>query len=314
MPRITWDDLPDAVRHRVEEILGSSVVAHVSHPGGFSPGTADTVTCADGSAAFVKAVHPDLNQRSPKIHRAELKVMRALPSGLPVPRLIDGFEDDGWVVLVLENVDAEHPALPWTRATFEHAIDAVLDLSDRLTLSPLDDVAGASDALYGMWNGWSNVLDETPDDLDAWVLERLEAWETRAMASLETVGGDTLVHLDIRSDNLLVRPDGEVIVIDWPWAIKGARWLDATLFATEYAAFHADPDADAWATMDDTLVKIAARCGVPTTPLVDALVGLAGFFTVVSRKPAEPGLPTLREFQRAQENGLTRWLRHTTLL
>lgn len=240
--------------------------------------------------------------------------MRALPSGLPVPRLIDGFEDDGWVVLVLENVDAEHPALPWTRATFEHAIDAVLDLSDRLTLSPLDDVAGASDALYGMWNGWSNVLDETPDDLDAWVLERLEAWETRAMASLETVGGDTLVHLDIRSDNLLVRPDGEVIVIDWPWAIKGARWLDATLFATEYAAFHADPDADAWATMDDTLVKIAARCGVPTTPLVDALVGLAGFFTVVSRKPAEPGLPTLREFQRAQENGLTRWLRHTTLL
>lgn len=314
MPRITWDQLSDNVRHRIEAILGASVIAHVSHPGGFSPGTADTVTCADGSTAFVKAVHPDLNARSPEIHRAELKVMRGLPPGLPAPRLIDGFEADDWVVLVLENVDAEHPALPWTRASFEHALDAVLDLSDRLTPSPLDDLGTASAECAGMWGCWSHVRENVPADLDPWVVEHLDLFIARAAASLDALDGDTLVHLDVRSDNLLLRPNGEVVVIDWPWALRGARWLDATLFTTEFATFHTGPDADAWRAMDDLLTRIAARCGVPTTPLVDALIGLAGFYVRVSRQPAEPGLPTLREFQRAQETGLTTWLRHSTLL
>lgn len=144
MPRITWPDLPDAVRTRVEGVLGDEVVAHRSHPGGFSPGTADRVQTAAGRVAFVKAVHPDLNPDTPDLHRAELRVMRALPPSLPTPRLIDGFELDGWVVLVLQHVDGAHPTLPWTPESFEPVLDATLRLSDGLTPTPLPGLVGAS--------------------------------------------------------------------------------------------------------------------------------------------------------------------------
>ncbi|NLE17719.1 MAG: phosphotransferase [Propioniciclava sp.] len=314
MPRITWPDLPDAVRAEVETILGAPVVAHASHPGGFSPGTADRVTCADGAAAFVKAVHPYLNPDSPDIHRAELRVMRALPAGLPVPALLGGFERDGWVVLVMEYVEADHPTLPWTRESFTPVVDAVLGLSDRLTPSPLE-LQPASGHCAGMWAGYARCLVQPPDDLDPWVRARLPALAERADVSLAVLDGDTLTHFDLRADNLLLRrgdapPADRVVVIDWPWAMAGARWADATTMTLELAA---QGDPESIRATDDVLERIAAHCGVTTEPLVDTTVGLAGFFTWQCRTPDPPGLPTLRAFQRSLAEGLTAWLKGTRL-
>jgi thiamine kinase-like enzyme len=35
-----------------------------------------------------------------------------------------------------------------------------------------------------------------------------------------------LLHTDINPDNLLVRDDGEVTVVDWSWPTRGAAWTD----------------------------------------------------------------------------------------
>ena len=56
--RITWVDVPEPVTSWVERELGSQVVEWRSQSGGRSPGTADRLVCADGSRAFLKAVHP----------------------------------------------------------------------------------------------------------------------------------------------------------------------------------------------------------------------------------------------------------------
>ncbi|NUS74076.1 MAG: phosphotransferase [Corynebacteriales bacterium] len=37
--------------------------------------------------------------------------------------------------------------------------------------------------------------------------------------------GATLVHADLRADNILIAPPG-VTLVDWPWASYGAPWLD----------------------------------------------------------------------------------------
>lgn len=314
MPRITWPDLPVAVRAEVETILGAPVVGHASHPGGFSPGTADRVTCTDGTAAFVKAVHPDLNPDSPAIHRAELRVMRALPPGLPAPALLGGFERDGWVVLVLEYVDADHPVLPWTLGAFTPVLDAVLALSDRLTPSPLP-LAPATAQCAAMWDGFARCLADPPGDLDPWVRERLPALAARADASLAVLDGDSLCHFDLRADNVLIRRGEEpaaerVVVIDWPWAMAAARWLDAATLASELAA---QGDPASIAATDAVLERIASHCGVSTEPLVDTMVGIAAYTTWRSREPAPPGLPTLRAFQRQLADGLTAWLKGTRL-
>ena len=86
--RIGWADLPLEVREAVERCLDDRVVAAVSQPGGFSPGTADRVVTANGRRAFVKAVGRVLNEVSVTLHRMEARVAAALPSGAPAPRLL----------------------------------------------------------------------------------------------------------------------------------------------------------------------------------------------------------------------------------
>lgn len=314
MARITWTDLPDAVRREVESVLGGEVVEHRSHPGGYSPGTADLVVTASGRRAFVKAVHPSLNPRSPSIHRAELEVMRSLPATASAPTLLGGFERDEWVVLILEYIDGAHPTLPWQPATLIEVVDAVLDLADRLTPSPLQRPA-ASEALADMWGGFGRCLAEPPADLDPWVRDRLLTLDARAQASLAACDGDTLCHLDLRADNILLRRTPgttreRLVVIDWAWAVNAARWLDATLLAAELAG---QGDAASIAATDVALDHIAQRTGAGTEPLVDTLVGGAGYMSWTSRQPAPEGLPTIRAFQRQLADGMTEWLKGTRL-
>lgn len=314
MSRATWDDLPAPIRDRVEQTLGAPVVEHSSYPMGYSPGTADRVVMANGSVAFVKAVHSDHNPDTPALHRAELCVMRELPSGLPVPSLLDGFESGGWVVLVLEHVDGEHPGQPWTREVFLPVVDAVLDLADRLTPSPLD-LGSVADVLRDNWQGWDRCLETMPADLDPWLIERLPKLNARAQRNLDALVGETLVHLDLRADNIILRRGdeplaGRVVLIDWPWAVNGARWLDATLLAMEVAA---QGDSTSRATADEGLALITERCDVPFDTLVDAAIGLTGYLVWQSRQPDPTGIPTLRAFQRRLADGATEWLKTVVL-
>src|SRR4051812_22152047 len=111
--RVAYDALPAPVRGWVATTLGSPVVQARTQPGGFSPGVAARLVCADGSRAFVKAVSAQTNEDSPKLHRREAQVLAALPDDLPVPRLIAAYDEAPWVVLLIEDADGRQPRLPW---------------------------------------------------------------------------------------------------------------------------------------------------------------------------------------------------------
>src|SRR3954452_2065112 len=83
--RVAYDALPQAVHEWVETALASPVVQAQTQPGGFSPGVAARLVCADGSRAFVKAVSAETNEKSPDMHRREGDV----PDGLP-PHALGG--------------------------------------------------------------------------------------------------------------------------------------------------------------------------------------------------------------------------------
>lgn len=309
MPRITWDNLPETVRRQVEGILGSPVVSHTSHATGFSPGTADRVVCRDGRVAFVKAVHPRLNARTPELHRAEARIMAAMPGGLPVPRWIGGFERDDWVVLVLEYLDGTaHPDLPWAADQFSPVLDACFELSERLTPSPLPDLPKASDELGGMWRAFGRLSEAPPPGLDPWLHKHLPRLHDAARRNLALLDGDTLTHCDLRADNILVGTDGQVWFIDWPWALLAAPWLDAALLTANFAQ-SGDP-----AATDVFLRRIAEHFDVSPALGADALAGLLGFCVEACSLPAEPGVATVRDLQRRIADGLTAWAKESTLL
>lgn len=287
--RLSWADLPAPVLAFVEAALGSPVVAARSQPGGFSPGTADRVLTADGTRAFVKAVGPEPNPDTPGLHRREIEVLRTLVDVPAVPQLLDAYDDGTWVALVVEDVDGRHPVLPWTAEELAATLAALHDLAR--VEAPATWPALESE-LVGEMASWGRVRQAPPDDLDPWLLDRLDDLHELATRTLPRIAGSAVAHTDLRADNILVEGDGRVRLVDWPWASRGAPWCDAAMLLVN-VRWAGDLDVrpflpavlDLGATRDDVLGLVA---------------GLTGFFTEACRRPPSPGLPTLRDFQRSQ--------------
>jgi len=299
--RIGWVDLPRDVRRAVEEIIGGAVVETDSQAGGFSPGTADRVRTADGRRAFVKAVSPAQNDRSPRLHRREARVTGALPPSVPAPRLLGCYDDGDWVALVLQDIEGRHPVTPWLPDELERVLATLDDLARSLTPSPLPGLAPAADMLAEDFAGWRRISADPPADLHPWVERSLDELCTLGDRGLAALAGDTLVHTDIRADNLLFGPDGAVTVVDWPWACRGPAWLDALLLLVNVRLFGGH-DTKA------LLARLTAVTGADREDLMAVLAGLAGFFADAARQPPPVGLPTVREFQQAQANAVLSWL------
>jgi Ser/Thr protein kinase RdoA (MazF antagonist) len=300
--RIGWHDLPGEVRAAAEGIIGAPVIAAESQPGGFSPGTADRVRTADGRRAFVKAVSPAQNEHSPGMHRQEARVTAALPATAPAPRLLGWHDDSDWVLLVLEDIEGRHPRTPWTRDELERVLAALGEMAAVLTPSPVPDLNRAAASLAHHFAGWYRIAADPPPELDPWVAAHLDELCPLADRGLAALDGQTLVHLDIRADNLLLGPDGRVTVVDWPSACLGPAWLD-TLMLLINARLFGDRDSDA------LLAHHTAHTGAKQEDMTAVLAGLAAFFTDAARLPAPPGLPTLRDFQRVQADAVISWLR-----
>jgi len=228
--RITWSDLPDHVRVAVEAILGGPVVSAAFQAGGFSPGTADRVVTAADHRAFVKAVSRAQNQRSPEIHRSEAAIAARLPATQHAPRLLGSYDDGEWVALVLEDVDGRHPVTPWDPTELHTVLTSLNALTAALTPAPIVDVPSAEQALTSDFAGWARLAADLPGGLDPWAAARLDELAGCAELGLRSLQqGDSLVHADLRADNLLLRGDGTVAFVDWPWACIGLAWLDVLL-------------------------------------------------------------------------------------
>jgi aminoglycoside phosphotransferase (APT) family kinase protein len=307
--RLAWDDVPGWLRGEVEERLGGPVVEAVTQPSGFSPGLAVRVRLGDGRRAFVKAVGPEPNPDSPGIHRAEARTMAVLPRSAPAPRMLWSLDRDGWVALAFEDVDGAHPTLPWRPAELARVLAMVADLTAALTPAPPGPPTFA-ERLRDSFVGWRQLAaahaagDEDLAGLDPWAARHL-----RRLADLEAswpaaAQGPTLLHADLRADNLLLTPT-RVVVVDWPWACVGAAWVDLLLLLPS-VAMQGGPDPE------PTFAAHPVAAGVDPEAATTILAAVAGFLAGASRLPAPPGLPTLRSFQLGQGLVALEWLRRRT--
>ena len=291
--------MPEGVLSALEGWLGSAVGTAKSQAGGFSPGIASRIRTAGGSRYFVKAVGPLPNPDSPGMHRREVQIVAAMPDGVAVPRLLWSYDDEesGWVLLVFQDIEGEHPEMPWRLDELDRVIDGLAKLADSLTPSPLPvSLAGSARRAFQRGiNGWRQLAEGPPSDLD-----RLDAWSRRNLEGLvelesqapDAVDGDTLLHLDVRADNILLA-EGRVWLFDWAAACVGASWVDAVGFAPSVAMQGGPPPKQVIARHP------AARSADPAS-ITAAVAAVAGYFTRGALQPPPPGLPTLREFQAAQ--------------
>ena len=132
------------------------------------------------------------------------------------------YDDGDWVALVLQDIPGRNPATPWRADELAVALATLDELVRTLTPAPLPDLPAASEALADDFAGWRRIAEDPPAELHPWVTQRLDQLCRLEQRALAAVDGDTLVHRDIRADNLLLRPDGGATVVDWPRACRGA--------------------------------------------------------------------------------------------
>ncbi len=303
--RVAWEDVPEPVRRRIEHVCGAPVVAAQTQPGGFSPGVAARLRCADGTRCFVKAVSAEANPDSPRMHRVEARVIRDLDAlitagRLPIPRLWGTVDAGPWFALVLDDVDGHHPALPWQDGELGRVLAALDRLAGALTPAPIA-APTIAEYLGSDFTGW-RTLSRTPND------DRIDPWSRAHLTELAALeaswaghaSGGTLLHTDVRADNLLLTGEG-VVVVDWPHACRGAAFIDPVFLAPSVAMQGGPQPAE-------LLGRSRSARAASREALAAIVCALAGYFTQRSLGPPPPGLPTVRAFQAAQGELTRRWL------
>jgi aminoglycoside phosphotransferase (APT) family kinase protein len=239
------------------------------------------------------------------IYRREARIVAALLTAVPVPRLLWTIDEgaDGWVVLAFEDVEGRNPALPWRAEELDRVLATMTALAARLTPSPVE-APRAAEMFAESFQCWQRMVAAPPPRLDAWSarhLERLAALEAGAVAA---VAGETLLHFDTRADNLVLTPE-RVYVVDWPHACIGAAWVDLIGFAPS-VAMQGGP------VPEELLARYPAARGVSAEAVTAVVAAVAGYFTWGALQPPPPGLPTLRAFQAAQGVVARAWLAQRT--
>jgi aminoglycoside phosphotransferase (APT) family kinase protein len=289
--RITWPFLPPDLRTEIGRRCGSPVISAEARDYGFTPGFASVLTCEDGTRHFVKAASTKAQRGSAISYRAEIDVLRRLHPSLPVPAL-EWLIDDDWVVLCTTYVEGALPQLPWSAPQLTSCLEALEHAAALLTPAPVPATPIADE-----FAAWPDYWDLVPD--------RGHHDEATALAArfLEACGGETLVHTDIRPDNLLVDDSGQAWIIDWTWPVEGAAWLDTvTLLAL------ARGDGDATFDADALLAERALTRGVPADDVDSWLALLAGYFLKSALDPVPVAAPHLRRYQQQVGDVVWDWL------
>lgn len=285
--RIPWEAVPDHVRGDIEAGFGSPVVEARTQHGGFSPGAAVRIVCADGTRAFVKACGVGLNRDTPDLNRREitaLEQIERLSSSVPHARLLSAYDGGSWVALVLEDIEGHRPHVPWTEADVTAMSRSLEQLAATRAPRGLPAFAEAAQLL----TGWDDVAAD-PVGISPALLDRLPQFLARQALARGVTVGDRLVHWDARADNVIVR-DGVAVLLDWAWASRGAPWLDTLLLAMDFR-IQGGPDADAF------LASSPVTRDVPPSDLASVVACMVGIWHDRARRPAPPGLPTIREWQ-----------------
>ena len=185
-------------------------------------------------------------------------------------------------MLVLEDLsDCVWPP-PWTR----EGVDAVLATLERVAATPPPDGTPLLEDDRESVSGWHAVAADPAPFLSLGMCEHdwLETVLPKLIGAADAavLGGEGLLHLDVRSDNLCLR-EGRALLVDWNWAAVGNARIDVAFWLPS--------------------LVLEAGCAQPEDVIGDepelaALV--AGFFAPRAGLPPPVGAPAVRGFQRAQ--------------
>ena len=293
--RLDWVHLPPMVRRAISDQCGSPVASAVSQDSGFTPGFASVLVCEDGGHHFVKAASVIAQRPFAEAYREEARKLAALPETVPAPRLLWTLEAYDWFALSTEYVAAQAPARPWQQAELQGCVDMLVETAAALTPPPAGlDLPRAAEELAEWPAYWEHLRENRAD------LSHLEEAAALAATFAEVTVGSTLVHTDVRDDNLLLAADGRVLLCDWNWPMVGAAWLDSLFLLI-------GPRGDGL-DVESVISAHPLLSEVPPGHVDVVLALVVGYFLKSADEPVPPTSPYIRDAQRWQGEVCWDWL------
>ncbi|WP_425829263.1 hypothetical protein [Streptomyces fractus] len=191
--RADWHDLPTETRAAVEQHTGPVREAQTA-PHGVMSRLACTIRTAAG-ATFVKGVPHDDPQAW--VYRHEAQTTRHAPYA---PRALWEAEGGGWQLYGYEYIEGRHPDL----SPNSDDLDALVRTLTAVSETP-----------------WPHHVNKKP----------LHARWSEFLPETDPPGllGRALAHTDMSPHNMLVTPDGDLLLLDWALSCPAPAWADAAL-------------------------------------------------------------------------------------
>lgn len=217
---MTEPELPsDFLREIVESSQARQAVSwHKPHTG-LSPAERFVVTFRDGSRVFVKAA---VDGATAEELRRESRVLAAIPGSF-CPRILTWREDPQRPVLITEDLStaywpADHNWGTWLPGQFDILLHTLAELRsvEAPAWLPVAEPAGHSI--------WRRIEEEAERFLALGLCS--ESWFRAAIDGLAAAeeglewDGHTLIHNDVRSDNLCFQGN-RMVLVDWGGACRG---------------------------------------------------------------------------------------------
>lgn len=197
----------------VEPRLGAGLVVKPT-TGGYGTASTAIVENDRGERFFVKAT-PNRPGGARAAARREALVGPYLAD--VAPRHLFHVEDEGWIVVVTEALDARPSDLAPGSPDLEAAFAAV----DRITTLGLPEVAAT------------------------WVDTRWDRFATQE--EIPALRGDALTHADMHGRNILLDAQGRGWVVDWDWPTRACAALMPTMLGVQLvSAGHRPESALEW--------------------------------------------------------------------
>lgn len=273
-------------QERIAKICHARPVAWVRRIGGYSPAERWVATLPDGSTVFAKVATTPLIagwlRQEARIY-AELQA-QCMPA-------IAAFEDDPErPMLIMEDLTYAHWPPPWSWRN----VEAVRGMLAEVSATPAPDfLPRASESIFQTGAHWQEVARDPRPFLslgvcsDEWLESALPVLlAAEASAELE---GDSVLHMDVRSDNLCFADEDEPVLIDWCHAARGAAKLDIAFWLPSLQ-FEGGPEPGSI---------------LPGEPGYAALI--AGFFAARAGLEVIPDAPFVRRVQREQLSTALPW-------
>lgn len=245
-----------------------------------------SVQLENGTSAFIKAAVSELTALW---LRAEYRVYEHVQAPF-LPRLLGWHDVEGeFPVLMIENLDDAYWPPPWTDSAVAQVRATLIEIA---AFPAPHQLPSAGEALKDL-PGWFTVAQNSQPFLSLQLCSA--TWLERALPTLlaaereVVLEGNSLVHCDVRSDNLCLR-DRRAVLIDWNHACIGNPRLELM----------------SW------LPSLHAEGG----PLPEELVGnggtefaayMSGYWAAMAGRPAIEDAPRVRPLQLFQLKSALPW-------